>query len=94
VDVAEWRVGRKLGRTLYDGEVFVGLMETRELAEQVVEAMNGRERSPKPLADSPFEDPPGGKCPGCGCPWKWHQHGRCAGDFMCCTCTQQPPSDP
>lgn len=36
-----WRVGRKLGRTLYDGDVFVGLMDTPELAAQTVAAVNG-----------------------------------------------------
>lgn len=43
-----WRVGRKLGRTLYlqrgakptDGDIFLGLMETTGLAEAVAEAMN------------------------------------------------------
>lgn len=49
-----WRVGRKLGRTIYavlgDGEredgtegncdVFLGLMETKELAQDVVDAHN------------------------------------------------------
>ncbi|MGH2936921.1 MAG: hypothetical protein ACRDPE_02245 [Solirubrobacterales bacterium] len=42
-----WRVGRKLGRTLYkqegleptDEDRFLGLMESAELAEMVVEAM-------------------------------------------------------
>lgn len=40
-----WRVGRKLGRTLYemrddDTDLFLGMMETRELAEYVVEIVN------------------------------------------------------
>jgi hypothetical protein len=44
-----WRVGRKLGRTLYamlpdgtpsDDDIFIGLMETRELAEAVVREHN------------------------------------------------------
>lgn len=43
---AQWRVGRKLGRTIYavdpeiDGDVFMGMMETRALAAAVVEAHN------------------------------------------------------
>lgn len=46
---APWRVGRKLGRTVYrrvytdkpsDDDHFVGIMDTRELAEQVVDAVN------------------------------------------------------
>ena len=44
-----WRVGRSLGRTLYrqvgdeasKADEFIGFMETRELANQVVEAVNG-----------------------------------------------------
>ena len=43
-----WRVGRKLGRTIYevvgedpsDDDVFLGLMETRDLAWQVVTGHN------------------------------------------------------
>jgi hypothetical protein len=41
-----WRVGSALGRTLYDvdGE-FVGLMDSPELAQQVVDAVNARDPS-------------------------------------------------
>ena len=35
-----WRVGRKVGRTLYDGDTLIGVMDTPELAERVVEAVN------------------------------------------------------
>jgi hypothetical protein len=35
-----WRVGSKLGRTLYRDEVFVGTVDTREIAEEIVQAMN------------------------------------------------------
>ena len=38
-----WRVGRKVGRTLYRDEQLVGLMDTPELAAEVVEAMNEAE---------------------------------------------------
>ncbi len=38
-----WRVGTKLGRTLYEGEQLVGMMDTVELAARVVDAMNGAE---------------------------------------------------
>ena len=38
--VEPWRVGRKVGRTLYRGDALIGLMDTRELAAQVVEAVN------------------------------------------------------
>lgn len=38
-----WRVGNSLGRTLYDVEgEFVGLMDTPELAQLVVDAVNAR----------------------------------------------------
>lgn len=45
-----WRTGRKLGRTLYmatgeepsDQDEFLGIMETRELAQQVADAMNAK----------------------------------------------------
>lgn len=51
---APWRTGRKLGRTLYtrkysdapsDDDHFVGIMDTRELAEQVVDAVNAARES-------------------------------------------------
>lgn len=38
-----WRVGRKLGRTLYKDGVFCGTMDTPELAAAIVEAMNAKE---------------------------------------------------
>ncbi len=38
-----WRVGRKVGRTVYVDDVLVGIMDTPELAAEVVAAMNGRE---------------------------------------------------
>lgn len=36
----QWRVGQKLGRTLYKDEILVGMMDTVVLAEQVVAVMN------------------------------------------------------
>jgi hypothetical protein len=47
-----WRVGRKLGRTLYLGDTFVGLMDSQFLAEKVAATMNG-ERAPVPAAAPP-----------------------------------------
>jgi len=52
-----WRVGRKLGRTLYrqvddgpdDKDEFLGIMETRALAEHVVSLVN---RDPIPGIDN------------------------------------------
>lgn len=35
-----WRVGRSVGRTIYIGDRLVGLMDTPELAQQVVDAVN------------------------------------------------------
>jgi hypothetical protein len=36
-----WRVGRKLGRTLYRDDVCIGMVDTPELAAEIVAAMNG-----------------------------------------------------
>lgn len=37
-----WRVGTKVGRTIYDvNDVLIGVMDTPELATRVVEAVNG-----------------------------------------------------
>lgn len=41
-----WRVGRKVKRTVYVGEVLVGLMDTPALAEQVVTAVNAAQPPP------------------------------------------------
>jgi hypothetical protein len=36
-----WRVGRKVGRTIYDAnDQLIGVMDTPELAKRVVEAVN------------------------------------------------------
>lgn len=42
--MSRWRVGRKLGRTLYRDEEFVGTMDTKEIAAEIIQAMNARER--------------------------------------------------
>lgn len=39
--MATWRVGRKLGRTLYKDDACVGMVDTPELAALIVETMNG-----------------------------------------------------
>ena len=41
-----WRVGRKVGRTIYDGDTLIGVMDTPELAAVVVEAVNRRAAPP------------------------------------------------
>jgi hypothetical protein len=38
--VTRWRVGRKLGRTLYRDEICIGMADTRELAAEIVSTMN------------------------------------------------------
>lgn len=38
-----WRVGKKVGRTIYDGDVLIGMMDTPELAALVVAAMQKRD---------------------------------------------------
>src|ERR1700685_3701975 len=38
--MAMWRVGRKLGRTLYKDDQCVGMFDTPELAAEIVRAMN------------------------------------------------------
>jgi hypothetical protein len=35
-----WRVGRKLGRTLYLDEDCVGMVDTHDIAKRIVDAMN------------------------------------------------------
>jgi hypothetical protein len=50
IDQAIWRVGRKVGRTIYlqlgdqpgDTDLLIGMMDTPDLARRVVEAMNAR----------------------------------------------------
>jgi hypothetical protein len=39
--MAKWRVGRKLGRTLYKDDVCVGMVDTSALAAEIVATMNG-----------------------------------------------------
>jgi len=54
-----WRVGSSVGRTLYIGDRLVGLMDTAELAKQVVMAVNA---APTVYAEDlsiEFYDPPG-----------------------------------
>lgn len=59
-----WRVGRKLGRTLYRDEVCVGMVDTPEIAAAIIEAMNGRALSPGAAPRWP--------CPHCGQPEPVH----------------------
>lgn len=36
-----WRVGTKLGRTLYRTEVLIGMIDTTEITTEIVKVMNG-----------------------------------------------------
>ena len=46
-----WRVGRKLGRTLYKDDRCVGMVDTPELAAEIVAAMNEAADAPAPAWD-------------------------------------------
>ena len=62
--MGNWRVGRKVGRTIYDGDTLIGVMDTPELAARVVEAVNRRTASPvAPEGAAPT--PPSEPCPNC-----------------------------
>ena len=41
-DKAVWRVGRKVGRTIYRHGQLVGLVDTAAMAAEIVEAMNAK----------------------------------------------------
>lgn len=43
--VTYWRVGSKVHRTLYRGDELVGLVDTPEIALEVIQALNARGRS-------------------------------------------------
>jgi uncharacterized protein (DUF433 family) len=44
-----WRVGRKVGRTIYDSaNTLIGVLDTPEMAARVVEAVNGASDTPHP----------------------------------------------
>lgn len=47
--VSEWRVGTKVGRTLYRDDVLVGLMDSPELAAEVVAALRAVDRLLGPM---------------------------------------------
>lgn len=59
-----WRVGRKVGRTLYLDDKLVGVVDTPELAVQIVEVMN-RAKSAGALHSAFRWDGPIGFCPRC-----------------------------
>lgn len=45
--MSRWRVGRKLGRTLYRDDVCVGMVDTPELAAEIVVALNAYRGGPR-----------------------------------------------
>ena len=45
----KWRVGRTLGRTLYLNGQCVGMVDTKELATDIVDRMNGPQPPPRGL---------------------------------------------
>lgn len=53
-DEPRYRVGRHLGRTIYDGDTLIGIMDTPELGAEVVSALNARYRV---LATPPRQAP-------------------------------------
>lgn len=52
-----WRVGRKLGRTLYIDEVLVGMVDTREIAAAICDAMNAAEAKAAAKEPAPGNEP-------------------------------------
>lgn len=52
-----WRVGRKLGRTVYCCDTLVGMMDAPELAQEIVDVMNHAEREPCTNPDCPIDCP-------------------------------------
>jgi 8-oxo-dGTP pyrophosphatase MutT (NUDIX family) len=85
-----WRVGRKLGRTLYRDEVLVGMVDSPEIAMDIAVAMNVRAAV---AAVSP--PPPCARCGGAGTVERTIRDG--AGELLvnrpCPDCTPKPPFD-
>ncbi len=50
-DPKAWRAGRQVGRTLYVGDALIGMVDTPELAAQVVTAVNAHEGLVKALGN-------------------------------------------
>lgn len=67
----KWRTGRSVGRTIYIGDTLVGLMDTPELAELVVAAVNSVHAVPEIRVDQTIRK----FCTHC-----WHgEHNLCSG---------------
>lgn len=49
--MAEWRAGRSTGRTLWRDEQLVGMVDSPEIAREIVEAMNARGRQVEMLVE-------------------------------------------
>jgi hypothetical protein len=82
--VAEWRTGRKVGRTIYRDEVLVGVMDTPELAAEVVAALGvlGRllDGDPRPpgSATEPTNAVVRARWSCCGSTESFHALGKCS----------------
>ena len=84
---APWRVGRKLGRTLYerkytdqpsDDDRFLGIMDTREDAQRVVDAVNAMGKAVRPLpAPDSHAIPESARCTSCEHYMEFHQLDGC-----------------
>jgi hypothetical protein len=73
-----WRVGRSVGRTIYDAtDELIGLMDTPELAEVVVGAVNAVEDRDEELV-----------CTNCG------NDLACEGYLWCSDCMEEEASEP
>lgn len=67
-----WRTGRKVGRTIYQGDTLIGLMDTPELAARVVAAVNASAEGavPETRPELPYTKE-NGYLAECGCQSCW-----------------------
>jgi len=65
IHTGSWRVGRKVGRTIYNDDILIGVMDTPELAEMVVNALNL-------FADMPMVQAPPGLTPNLNGDGTWY----------------------
>lgn len=74
-----WRVGRKVGRTIYDGDKLIGLMDTKEQAMLVVLAVNqlGKEESVSASVPHALQE----KCVNCKFTLSSHIDGYCPDNY-------------
>ncbi len=97
--MAIWRVGTKLGRTLYKDDRCVGMVDTPELAAEIVSAMTRADEMLRaefpdydmlPGCGGPsIMDAPGGPVCSCGQPSR-HESGWCGRTGRCYTVDARP----